>query len=121
MGMKDCKFAIRSGAHASHASRSNIQDGVVIWLRKLNDIGISEDRSFVSVGPGATHGELYAKLDPLELTTVSGRDSAVGLGGLTLGGWWPEYSYNGFDMGLYLAQEASHFCPLNTVIHATTC
>jgi FAD/FMN-containing dehydrogenase len=40
----------------------------------------------VSVGPGARLGNLYADLDPMNLTVVAGRDSAVGVGGLTLGG-----------------------------------
>ncbi|KAF2103375.1 FAD-binding domain-containing protein [Rhizodiscina lignyota] len=86
-GMEDgCKFAIRSGPHATHAKASNIEDGVVVYLKKLNDITISEDQSFVSVGPGTLLGEVYGKLDPMDLTIISGRDSNLGMGGLTMGG-----------------------------------
>lgn len=40
----------------------------------------------VSVGTGASWGEMHRTLDPLSLAVSGGRHSQVGVGGLTLGG-----------------------------------
>lgn len=81
-----CDFAIRSGGHTWFPGASNIQGGVTIDLRGLNSIKLSADHSTVSTGPGATWDDVYAKLDPLQLTVAGGRVGGVGVGGLTLGG-----------------------------------
>ncbi|KAL3953922.1 hypothetical protein ACCO45_011878 [Purpureocillium lilacinum] len=61
-------FAIRSGGHAAHAGAANIgSTGVTIDLRGLNSIELSADKKTVSVGPGAKWGEVYGKLDELNL------------------------------------------------------
>ncbi|RHZ72755.1 hypothetical protein CDV55_105169 [Aspergillus turcosus] len=96
---KACKFAVRSGGHGAIAGIANIQDGVTIDLSALNWIVPSADGSFVSVGPGQRWGDVYAALDPLGVSVPGGRDSPVGVGGLTLGG--------GFG---YFATEAGFAC-----------
>ncbi|ROV92426.1 hypothetical protein VPNG_09607 [Cytospora leucostoma] len=82
---QDVLFAIRSGGHTSWAGASNIQDGPVIDLRSLKAIELSPDRSTVSVGAGASWGDIYEVLDPLGLSVNGGRAYGVGVGGLTLG------------------------------------
>ncbi|RAK99589.1 FAD-binding oxidoreductase [Aspergillus ibericus CBS 121593] len=81
-----CDFAIRSGGHATIAGAANIQGGVTLDLRGLNSIEVSSDRDTVMVGAGATWGEVYAILDPLNRSVAGGRAAQVGVGGLTTGG-----------------------------------
>ncbi|GFF79689.1 bifunctional solanapyrone synthase [Aspergillus udagawae] len=81
-----CQFAIRSGGHTSFGGACNIADGITIDLRALNSITLSDDRSTVSVGVGASWGDVYAFLDPLGLSVAGGRAAQVGVGGLTIGG-----------------------------------
>ncbi len=85
-GIGAVKFAVRSGGHACFAGSANLADGVTIDLRDLDLIELSQDSSQVSVGTGASWGQLYRALDPLGLAIPGGRHSQVGVGGLTLGG-----------------------------------
>ena len=85
-GIGSLKFAIRSGGHACFAESANASDGVTIDLRGLNSIEVKKDYSQVSIGTGASWGEVYRTLDPLGLAVPGGRHSQVGVGGLTLGG-----------------------------------
>ncbi|KUI54257.1 Bifunctional solanapyrone synthase [Cytospora mali] len=80
-----CLFAIRSGGHSSWAGASSILDGTVIDLSSLNTIELSTDKSTVSVGVGATWGDVYKALDPQALSVNGGRAYGVGVGGLMLG------------------------------------
>jgi FAD/FMN-containing dehydrogenase len=83
---QECKFAVKSGGHGMAPGSSNIQDGVLIDLAKLNEITLSEDESFVVIGPGAKWIDVYRKLEERGLLVVGGRVSSVGVGGLILGG-----------------------------------
>lgn len=82
----ECEFAVKSGGHAAFAGASNIQGGVTIDLINLNEIVVSEDQTLTSVGPGNTWFDVYSYLQPQGLTVIGGRVSAIGVGGLTLGG-----------------------------------
>ena len=79
-------FAIRGGGHTSNAGSANIDGGVTIDLRALNNIMVNTDETVTSVGAGATWGDVYQKLDERDLAVSGGRVSQVGVGGLTLGG-----------------------------------
>ncbi|KIM95616.1 hypothetical protein OIDMADRAFT_171036 [Oidiodendron maius Zn] len=81
-----CLFAIRSGGHTSFAGSANVQDGVTIDMRGLDDVELNSDRSIVSIGAGANWGSVYTQLDPYNLSVAGGRDSTVGVGGLITGG-----------------------------------
>jgi FAD/FMN-containing dehydrogenase len=65
---------------------ANIEGGVVINLRKMNSVTVSEDRTSVTIGGGAIWGEVYEYLDALGIATFGGRVSTVGVGGLSTGG-----------------------------------
>lgn len=86
LGTNNCSFAIRSGGHSPNAGAANIASGVTIDLSQINVITLSDDQSVVSVGPGATWGDVYSTLDPLNLTAAGAREAGVGVGGLTVGG-----------------------------------
>ncbi|KAI4188159.1 MAG: hypothetical protein LQ346_005372 [Caloplaca aetnensis] len=81
-----CSFAVRGGGHMFWAGAANIQDGVTIDLSEMSRIHVSKDRKIVSVGAGARWQDVYAMLDPMNLSVVGGRAGTVGVAGLTLGG-----------------------------------
>ena len=79
-------FAIRSGGHSPIAGAASIKGGVVIDLRLFCEVTLSEDRQSVVLGSGAKWMDVSKVLDGKGLAVVGGRNSAVGVGGLTLGG-----------------------------------
>ncbi|KAL9058179.1 MAG: hypothetical protein Q9162_001903 [Coniocarpon cinnabarinum] len=83
----DVQFAVRSGGHTPFAGSANIDGpGATLDLRKLNQTTVQPDRKHVTVGAGATWGDVYSRLDSQNLTVTGGRVAVVGVGGLTLGG-----------------------------------
>lgn len=85
-GGSGCKFAVRGGGHTPWAGSANINGGVTIDMRSVSDVSISADRSVASVGAGAIWGDVYRRMDALNLTVVGGRGSSIGIGGLLTGG-----------------------------------
>ncbi|RKP04461.1 hypothetical protein THASP1DRAFT_21092, partial [Thamnocephalis sphaerospora] len=82
-----CKFAVKSGGHASFAGASNIDaDGVAIDLGRLNQVKVSCNRKTAAVGSGRVWSSVYKDLDKKKLSVVGGRSGDIGVGGLTLGG-----------------------------------
>ena len=80
------KFAIKGNGHAPAAGFANVDGGVTIDTTSLTTITLSHDRSVVTVGTGNNWLDVYAYLDPHNLTVAGGRNGRVGVGGLTLGG-----------------------------------
>ena len=85
-GTSKALFAIRSGGHSPIAGAASIKGGVVIDLRLFCEVTPSEDRQTVVLGTGAKWMDVSKVLDGIGLAVVGGRNSAVGVGGLTLGG-----------------------------------
>ncbi|KAF3074195.1 Bifunctional solanapyrone synthase [Trichoderma lentiforme] len=81
-----CKFAVKSGGHAAFAGASNIDSGVTIDLIHLNQLSLSADKTQASIGAGNVWYDVYTYLQPKNVTVIGGRVSAIGVGGLTLGG-----------------------------------
>ena len=82
-------FAIRSGGHSPVAGAASIKGGVVIDLGLFSEVTPSEDGSSVAIGAGAKWMDVSKVLDEKGLAVIGGRNSAVGVGGLTLGGTLP--------------------------------
>jgi len=81
----DC-FSAVSG-HAPAAGFANIDHGVTIDMTGISTITTSEsNHTIASVGAGVSWVDVYAALGPLDRTVAGGRNGAVGVGGLTLGG-----------------------------------
>ncbi|KAL4974751.1 hypothetical protein BDW66DRAFT_81006 [Aspergillus desertorum] len=113
-----CHFAVRSGGHTSLVGgASNIHNGITIDLRGLNAIRLNNDRKTASVGVGATWGEVYAHLDPLNLSVAGGRAAQVGVGGLTLGGGISYYSPR-YGWTCDTVSEFEVVLPNGTIVHA---
>lgn len=83
---KDVDFAIKCRTHAPAAGFANIDGGVTIDMTGLSSVDTNEDHSVAYVGAGASWLDGYAYLDPLGKSVAGGRNGAVGVGGLTLGG-----------------------------------
>ena len=77
---------MRGGGHGFVQGVSNIEGGVTIDLRGLDEISLSKDKSTVTVGAGQTWGNVFSHLDPHGLSVSGGRHAPVGVGGSTLGG-----------------------------------
>ena len=92
-GKSEGFFAIRSGGHSPVSGAASINGGVLIDLSLLRDVTPSEDGSSVDIGAGAKWMDVSKVLDQRGLAVVGGRNSAVGVGGLTLGGMLPVHVY----------------------------
>lgn len=79
-------FAIRSGGHSPVAGAASIMGGVVIDMGLFCEVTPSEDGSSVTIGAGAKWKDVSKVLEEKGLAVVGGRNSEVGVGGLTLGG-----------------------------------
>lgn len=70
-----------------HAEHEIIQDsGVTIDMTAIASVTVNEDKTIASVGAGASWLDVYLYLDGLGVAVAGGRNAAVGVGGLTLGG-----------------------------------
>ncbi|KAF5871437.1 putative fad binding domain protein [Botrytis fragariae] len=81
-------FAVRSGGHSCVAGAASIEGGVLIDLSCFNEVIPSEgnDEASVIIGAGCRWMDVSKVLDEMGVAVVGGRNSAVGVGGLTLGG-----------------------------------
>lgn len=84
-GAGDWHIAVRSGGHGSD-HQSSITDGVTIDLTHLNATTYNAATKVAGVGTGARWGDVYAQLYEHGVGVTGGRQSVVGVGGLTLGG-----------------------------------
>lgn len=91
-GITNCDFAIKTQGHAPAAGAANIQDGMTLDLTSLNTTSLNEDHSIASVEAGSAWVDVYRTLNPFNKTVSGGRNGAVGVGGVTLGGGISYYS-----------------------------
>jgi FAD/FMN-containing dehydrogenase len=81
-------FSVKAGGHSMWPGASNNEGGAVITLRRLNHVEVSEDRTSVRIGAGATWKEVFDAIEPMGLLVIGGRMSSIGAGGFLLGGSW---------------------------------
>jgi hypothetical protein len=83
---KDGLFAVRSGGHSPVAGASSIEGGALIDLSLFDQVTPAADKKSVAIGAGCKWMYVYQALEKEGLAVAGGRNSAVGVGGLTLGG-----------------------------------
>ncbi|KAG8157342.1 hypothetical protein KVR01_012726 [Diaporthe batatas] len=83
---RNCSFAIKGHGHAPSAGFANVDDGVTIDLTSMRSVELWGDGTVARVGAGASWLDVYAVLDQSNKTVAGGRNGAVGVGGLTVGG-----------------------------------
>jgi FAD/FMN-containing dehydrogenase len=81
-----CKFSVKSGGHMAIPGANNINTGVSIDLGRLNDIILSDERSFVRLGAGGTWAQAYAAFENTDIAFPGGVCGTTGVGGVSLGG-----------------------------------
>lgn len=85
-----------------------------IGLTRLNQLQLSADKLYVSVGPGNRWEDVYNYLEPYGLVALGGRVGNVGVPGLLLGGGISFYSNQyGFSANNVIAYEVS---PMHNLI-----
>ncbi|KAL4928947.1 FAD-binding oxidoreductase [Aspergillus undulatus] len=84
-GAGDWHIAVRAGGH-NLGSSNNIEQGVTIDLKYLNQTTYDAASNTASLGPGAKWQDVYAELHKHGVITTGGRDGDVGVGGFLLGG-----------------------------------
>lgn len=62
------------------------ESGVTIDMTDIASVTLNGDKTVASVGAGASWLDVYLYLDGLGVAVAGGRNAAVGVGGLTLGG-----------------------------------
>ncbi|KAF2281160.1 FAD-binding domain-containing protein [Westerdykella ornata] len=78
-------LAIRGGGHMLWPGAANLDGGLIVDMRSLNSINLSEDKKTVSVGGGTLWVDLYPKLTPHNLTVSGARVPGIAVGGYLLG------------------------------------
>lgn len=79
------EIAVRGGGH-SVAGKALTNGGLVIDLRRMNDVSVDPEARTANVAGGATMSHLDRATGLHGLATTGGRVSTTGVGGFTLGG-----------------------------------
>lgn len=87
-----CHFAIKGQGHAPAAGFANVPSGVTIDMSSLSSLETDPAREVTQIGAGAAWLDVYLYLDSMGLAVAGGRNGAVGVGGLTLGGGISHFS-----------------------------
>lgn len=107
-----CNFAVKGGGHSRDPNFSNSIGGVTIDLNRLSYVEIAPDAASARVGGGAISAQIYAALQPRNLTYVGGRTGSVGFGGFaTGGGTSPLSGRHGWGLDNIWEYEVRSSCP----------
>ncbi|KAF4960857.1 hypothetical protein FGADI_690 [Fusarium gaditjirri] len=99
------EFSVRGGGHDC-ASRTLVNGALVIDLRDIKHVVISEDKKSARVGGGILSGELAKTLGKEGLSTPTGTVASVGYTGwATLGGYGPLTSHYGLGVDQIIAAK----------------
>ncbi|KAL2869043.1 FAD-binding oxidoreductase [Aspergillus lucknowensis] len=100
----DCPFAIRGGGHSAIRGAANIDDGIMVNMKRIRDLDFSPDNKTITIGMGYTWAEVYEIVEPLGYMVPGGRFAGVGTG-LALGAG---VSYFANERGLTIDNVVNH-------------
>ena len=66
-------LAIRSGDYTPFAGAANINSGVTMDQRAMDNVIVNSNHTIVSVGAGSIWGNVYEKFQPMNLTILRAR------------------------------------------------
>ncbi|KAK3066594.1 hypothetical protein LTR53_017003, partial [Teratosphaeriaceae sp. CCFEE 6253] len=81
-----CPFAIKSGGHTPTPGGNDINVGITLDLRRINETILAADNQSVILGVGSTWLSVYTRLNNTGVAVPGGRYGLVGVGGIALGG-----------------------------------
>ncbi|KAK8134766.1 FAD-binding domain-containing protein [Apiospora sp. TS-2023a] len=90
---RDARFAIRSGGHTLWGGAANIDGGITVDMRLMNETSLSADRKTVGLGSGGRFHDVYHQLSPHNLTVMGGRVPSIGVGGFLSTGEFQPLTY----------------------------
>lgn len=73
-------FAVRGGGHNANAGFNNIEDGVTIDMRSINQTEVNDDATIAKIGAGTLSQAVYDAVEPYNVTALAGRIGVVGVG-----------------------------------------
>lgn len=76
----ECKFSIKGGGHSNIPGAASIDDGVMMVMSQMKAAEIHPEEGYIHVGAGVLLKDIYATLDPHNLSAVIGRYGEIGLG-----------------------------------------
>ncbi|KAJ7083230.1 FAD-binding domain-containing protein [Mycena epipterygia] len=96
VGASRTPFAVKGGGHTANPGFSSTP-GVHIAMSRFSEVTYNAATETVTIGSGLVWDDVYAVLDPLDITVVGGRFTGVGVAGYSLGGG---YSWKSNQVGL---------------------
>jgi FAD/FMN-containing dehydrogenase len=82
----DTQFAIRGGGHTLWTGAANINGGITVDMRLMNETKVSSNWETASLGAGGLYNLVYPQLEEYNLTVMGGRVPGIGVGGFATGG-----------------------------------
>lgn len=80
------QFAIRGGGHTLWTGAANIDGGITVDMRLMNETRLSSNQETALLGPGGLWNNIYPQLEAYNLTVMGGRVPGIGVGGFVSGG-----------------------------------
>ncbi|KAL8703227.1 MAG: hypothetical protein Q9201_003585 [Fulgogasparrea decipioides] len=85
-GKAAAPFAIRGGGHTLFGGAANVDGGVTVDMRAMNNVALSADKKVAHIGGGSVFSEVYPQIVPYNRTVMGGRVPGIAVGGFTTGG-----------------------------------
>ncbi|KAM6499462.1 FAD dependent oxidoreductase [Amanita muscaria] len=85
LGRTRTPFGVKSGGHIANPGFSS-SPGILIAMSRFNTVQYDPVSQTATIGTGLIWDDVYDALAPYNVNVVGGRESGVGVGGLTLGG-----------------------------------
>ncbi|KAF7327194.1 FAD-binding protein [Mycena kentingensis (nom. inval.)] len=83
--LRDSRYAVIAGGHASMRGYNSITDGVLISFESMQNVSYDAETGLVTLQPGVHWGDAVTYLESFGVTAVGARSADIGMG-LLLGG-----------------------------------